>query len=503
MKKFLTLFTTGLLASGAAMAQSTTNPNAPYIIETEGLGRYGFIDKDITLDARLDRNTHGNVRYLYLRMWVDPEVAPAEEVLIPTIDADPLTPYDGWQCGGFNDQNRVTEAFGAGTGTPGTDNYIFADIWDVGTTVYASVKARYCNTNITNVFYNEQRLDIVDIRSIFRNSLGAVVNNGTCNLQVVGSFSIAASLDGTKALRLDDVNFKLDDLFSTATEADFGGTLYLYHEPFSPTATFDGTESFVEVSGVGTDPNTFTSSPTDGIFIGNNLNISLSQRQQFYLVACITPALEGKVTVFNINANDVWMSYPALGIPTQQVRVPLTAISTELTLPVDFLSVKADIINPSTAKISWNVANEVRIARYELQKATNGVNFETIATVPPTAASSYFALDNNLKDLNYYRIKAIDLDGRFGYSETLLLNTRNASTAPYIAGNPVVNNTIRIMNTKAGSKISIVENTGRTLMTWTATNVFETKDINRLPAGNYIVVINDNGKVRSIKFNKQ
>ncbi len=102
---------------------------------------------------------------------------------------------------------------------------------------------------------------------------------------------------------------------------------------------------------------------------------------------------------------------------------PLTVI------PVRFVSFSATK-NNNDALLNWKVDNEdIKTDRYEVERSINAVNFTSIATVAKKtnglANNSYDLTDINITSLAvssnaviYYRIKQIDKDGRFIYSET-------------------------------------------------------------------------------------
>ncbi len=76
--------------------------------------------------------------------------------------------------------------------------------------------------------------------------------------------------------------------------------------------------------------------------------------------------------------------------------------------------------NMST-NLEWDIAEDVTMDYYEVQKSTDGENFETIETVSARQSeqgSEYSSLDVNPEiGNNFYRIKMVDLDGSFIYSD--------------------------------------------------------------------------------------
>jgi hypothetical protein len=105
-------------------------------------------------------------------------------------------------------------------------------------------------------------------------------------------------------------------------------------------------------------------------------------------------------------------------------------------LPVTFLKLSGHIAG-GQALINWKVAQEIDVQRYEIQKSTDGNQFETVGVVEARQLNSYDWLDNRLfYGYNFYRIRSVNIDGSFDYSRVLRL--QNISTVkPNIYPNPV------------------------------------------------------------------
>jgi hypothetical protein len=129
------------------------------------------------------------------------------------------------------------------------------------------------------------------------------------------------------------------------------------------------------------------------------------------------------------------------------------------TLPVSFTAFTATRQNDDI-KVAWKVANEINIARYEVEKSTDGINFTSIATVAALGNSgnsilNYQLLDKNLQEgNNFYRIKSIGIAGEFNFSSIVKLAWLNSQPTTFaIYPNPVQNGLINLQmkNAAAGS----------------------------------------------------
>jgi hypothetical protein len=123
-------------------------------------------------------------------------------------------------------------------------------------------------------------------------------------------------------------------------------------------------------------------------------------------------------------------------------------LTSELSLPVRFAGATANVVSEGV-KIDWSVATETDILNYEIQRSTNGRDFEVIRSLPSRGNSStlvmYSAIDNNPRTgVNYYRIKGLGKDGDITYTSILKVNLSNTKADVNVAPNPVRNNDLKV-----------------------------------------------------------
>jgi hypothetical protein len=119
-------------------------------------------------------------------------------------------------------------------------------------------------------------------------------------------------------------------------------------------------------------------------------------------------------------------------------------------LPVTFTNIKA-IQQNKNATVQWKVENQLNVTRYEVEKSANGNGFIKVSAVAAnganTSSATYNWLDENtFAGMNYYRIKMIDADGKFSYSQIAKLNFTTKSGIG-IYPNPVTNSTYQLQMT--------------------------------------------------------
>ena len=103
----------------------------------------------------------------------------------------------------------------------------------------------------------------------------------------------------------------------------------------------------------------------------------------------------------------------------------ITLASTDLPLPIELLSFKAECNNGQNNLI-WETASEQNNDFFTLEKSFDGENFSEFTQVPSQGNSnvtqSYSAIDfTPFYGTNYYRLKQTDLDGQFNYSDIISL----------------------------------------------------------------------------------
>lgn len=96
-------------------------------------------------------------------------------------------------------------------------------------------------------------------------------------------------------------------------------------------------------------------------------------------------------------------------------------------LPV-LLSSFAAVVEKNNVKLSWHTASEPNNKYFELQHSIDGSSFTTIANIPSKGAagisSDYsFIHVRAMKGINYYRLKQVDVDGGFKYSDIVTAKT--------------------------------------------------------------------------------
>ncbi len=101
--------------------------------------------------------------------------------------------------------------------------------------------------------------------------------------------------------------------------------------------------------------------------------------------------------------------------------VPHIVMVEAATLPVKIISFTASA-QGKTALIEWSATNEISSDHYIVERSKDGITFTSISKISDkgnTGGVNHYSLVDNTPypGLNYYRLKQVDKDGRFVYSE--------------------------------------------------------------------------------------
>ncbi len=142
-------------------------------------------------------------------------------------------------------------------------------------------------------------------------------------------------------------------------------------------------------------------------------------------------------------------------------------------LPVTITKIEAVRNNKTTVTVSWNVETETNISRYEAERSYEGRNFATITEKTPVmnngGNASYRIIDNQAAaGDNFYRIKAINADGRLQYSSIVKVAGTKTTSDITVYPNPVEGKRINMLfsNVAAGTyQAQIINTAGQTVHT--------------------------------------
>ncbi len=186
-------------------------------------------------------------------------------------------------------------------------------------------------------------------------------------------------------------------------------------------------------------------------------------------------------------------------------------------LPVQLISFQAKN-NLSNVDVQWQVANQQNVSHYEVERSFNNTTFDKIGTVaakPGTGNITYSYNDfeslKNSAAIIYYRLKSVDLDAKFSYSE--IVNIRNKKGVTLTVDNltnPVKNNlTFTLASKNAGLvQLQLTDMSGKILATRSLQVAAGSNTTINMPEaaafaqGMYLLKISNAGETAVTKFIK-
>lgn len=171
-------------------------------------------------------------------------------------------------------------------------------------------------------------------------------------------------------------------------------------------------------------------------------------------------------------------------------------MSMSCTLPV-ILSFFSGEYNNNAVKLSWKVESQSAFSHFEIERSTDGRNFSTIGNVALSGNDLYNFADINLTSgsIYYYRLKMIDIDGNFKYSNIVVIRTDGGKNKIMIYPNPASDfiNAELGKNAKGDYNLQLVDVAGRVVNSLTVKKgqpgQLVTIQRNGLASGVYVIKI--------------
>src|SRR5690606_28774596 len=110
-------------------------------------------------------------------------------------------------------------------------------------------------------------------------------------------------------------------------------------------------------------------------------------------------------------------------------------------LPVNLLRFEG-AKKENTNVLMWEVATELNVDFYEIEKSLDGSNFASIGKINAVAHSQYQYTDHTTSaaaGVEYYRLKIVDINGQANYSTIVTIKSNNASWSIAPQPNPFIN----------------------------------------------------------------
>jgi hypothetical protein len=153
--------------------------------------------------------------------------------------------------------------------------------------------------------------------------------------------------------------------------------------------------------------------------------------------------------------------------------------------------------------LNWKYDTQTNFSHFVVEKSLDGITFNGIKNIYLSNVQiyNYKDIDLNNASVFYYRLKLVDKDGKFTYSNVIKIQTGAVNTFS-ILGNPVKDH-LNVTGLTVGATLALYDNTGKMLLQKNIQDQSLLMDISFLPSGVYYLNYSNNGSVENKKIMKQ
>lgn len=183
-------------------------------------------------------------------------------------------------------------------------------------------------------------------------------------------------------------------------------------------------------------------------------------------------------------------------------------------LPVNLISFTGKLNDKSEAELLWKVNQQRNFSGFEVERSSDGQSFKSIQKIPAQQGAGitfdYSFTDKSLVEgANYYRLKMVDNDGHFTYSQVIKIVYHDASRFVTLAANPVRDAIALDVNNYSLMPVAAVlyNAVGARIATWqlgtrSGTILLPIGQYS-LSAGVYLLQVSNGNRVVTLKVQKQ
>lgn len=186
-------------------------------------------------------------------------------------------------------------------------------------------------------------------------------------------------------------------------------------------------------------------------------------------------------------------------------------IDNNVVLPVDLVSFSGILSSLEHGQLQWRTTNQYNLRNFEVQHSVDGIQFTSVGSVDAIQTSG-MVLDYNFTDptianaINYYRLKMIDMDGRFKTSSVILIYNTKLPVFATLLANPAKDHISILINNADKENIiaQLFNSAGQLMKRWEPgkiDGIFSLPFNSNAPAaGLYTLRINRGDKTATFKI---
>jgi hypothetical protein len=182
-----------------------------------------------------------------------------------------------------------------------------------------------------------------------------------------------------------------------------------------------------------------------------------------------------------------------------------------VTLPVDLVDFTAKLDDNKNTVLNWKTASEQNNFGFDIELSNDKSNFALLGSVPSKGSSSteqtyeYLHLKPQAGTI-WYRLKQIDIDGKYKYSNVVAVNISKDLVKPFVYPVPSKNIiTVNFGNLVNRASIEILTSDMKIVKRETVSTLSLKKDINiqQLSSGVYFIKLHLDNKTQLLRFVKE
>ncbi len=180
-------------------------------------------------------------------------------------------------------------------------------------------------------------------------------------------------------------------------------------------------------------------------------------------------------------------------------------------LPVELVSFEG-MESGNEISLSWSTASEENSSHFEVQKSSNGFDWEVIGEVKSHENSTdmnYYVFNDGAvsNEVNYYRLRMVDLDETFEYSEMVVVRMEVAIARELMEVTVFPNPTVDVLKldfkgaSSSELNIRVLNEAGNTMYASSGSEV-NNIDVSQYATGTYFLVVDNGTDLQTERFIK-
>jgi hypothetical protein len=229
--------------------------------------------------------------------------------------------------------------------------------------------------------------------------------------------------------------------------------------------------------------------PTGTTCTGSFSRLSITADGYLTVNMSTGPSTQGRITISNVNANNVSIS------TNDGSGTCFSDPFNCTTIPLKLESFTGKSKNCKVL-LNWKTGIEQNVKRIEIERSEDGTLFYKAGEATPKGSNSHYSfITTNSKDV-YFRLKIIDLDGYYEYSNIISIKSNCNNIFYQVIPNPA-SNSIEIMGLQNDDKVIILDMLGRKVLAFNSSQNNNKFDIEQLTSGMYILQVINSGLIKS------